>query len=189
MIFSNCLLHGGPKGLSGCPVEQPAESSCEGVRLGKMMVIMMVVVMMTMMMMVVMVVMVMAMVMHMGWPYIMWSLFALKPLMIMVMMMMMKKIMTMQEGGLLLFWQWANWAHWDDHNLGGLLKVLHHQQGTQSTVTLWLDVFWLLKLESQGNNEYVCRIAEPGPFARSQTLSAGNINISIFNILIYQYQY
>jgi len=34
MIFSNCLLHGGPKGLSGCPVDQPSESSCEGVRKG-----------------------------------------------------------------------------------------------------------------------------------------------------------
>ena len=32
VIFSNCLLHGGPKGLGGCPVDQPAESSCEGVR-------------------------------------------------------------------------------------------------------------------------------------------------------------
>ena len=31
-FFSNCLLHGGPKGLGGCPVDQPAESSCEGVR-------------------------------------------------------------------------------------------------------------------------------------------------------------
>ena len=30
--FSNCFVHAGPKGLSGCSVDNPAENSCQGVR-------------------------------------------------------------------------------------------------------------------------------------------------------------
>ena len=75
MIFSNCLLHGGPKGLSGCPVDQPKENSCEGVRLVNMMVVkmMMVVIMVVKMTIVMLMVVMRPMVMQ----KIMWSPFAM----------------------------------------------------------------------------------------------------------------